>query len=421
MALGTLNSHKLRSFLTILGVLIGVTAVLTNVAMVKGFNAFFQEEIKGLGANFVSIQAGTSQFQENVEFEEYFFDTLKNLPHVEKATAGRGDYGTVEYMGEKNDLFISGVKTGYFKARSLKILEGSALTQQDKHSVVVSRPLAEEDFKNPIIVNSTIKIILRKDSGETVTEEFKVTGICEKLGEYSPIQIDAYIPISTFNDMLGEEGYTNIGLFAVNQDHVDTVKRETVKTLDRLLKIEPETTFPEKVSKGEKERRSPTAVGAEAEEAITEKREKYRITTQSSVLDFISSITSTLNLVFLGIASISLLVGGIGIANIMLVTVSERTREIGVMKAVGAKNRDVLILFLLESGLMGLLGGVIGLGLGYFFSQTLVPAIMGIKGIIPLSWIGISLGISFTVGVVSGLYPAWRAAKMDPVEALSYE
>lgn len=426
MAVSTIKAHKVRSILTTLGVLIGVTAVLGNVAMAKGFNAFLDEEIRGLGANFVAIQSpqggvvtgGGLQSGEEQYFDEHTYETLSDLPHVEGATAGRGALGTVRYMDEEKDLVVSGVKHGYWEARDIEILEGDSLGHQDKFTAVVSKPVVEEEFKKPIVVFSTIEITLRTDTQEEVTEEFKVRGICGELGEFNPMEIDVYIPISTFNDMTDEEGYTDIGLFAEDEDHVGAVKMEAIKTLDRLLKVEPKRTFEREVTQEEV---NPLTGGFKAEEAVAEERENYTITSQDDVLTFAHNISSTFNLLFIGIASISLLVGGIGIANIMLVTVAERTREIGVMKAVGAKNRDVLLLFLLEAGLIGLIGGAVGLGFGHLFAQILVPALLDIKGILPLEWVGIALGLSFGVGVTSGFYPALRASRMDPVEALSYE
>ncbi len=409
-----LKSHKLRSFLTTLGIIIGITAVLANVAVVQGFSSFFKEQVEGLGSNFVSIQAG-----ENRSFDDHVYDSLSGSVYLEGSTASRSGQGIVKYMGDQKSLVISGVKSGYFDARDLGIVEGSTLRRQDESTVVVSSSLAENEFDKPILEMSTIEITLMKNGYEPVTRRFKVKGISEDPSSFAAMQPDVYLPVSTFNEMTGQEGYSSISLFAKSDEYVDAVKSQAIETLDRLLKVEPEKTIEE-----EKERVDVFDLEGQAttfEEATTEEREEYTIQTQEDVLSFVDEITGTINLLFIGIASVSLLVGGIGIANIMIVSVTERTREIGVMKAVGAKNRDILSLFLIESGLIGLLGGIVGLSLAYLVANLFVPILIGVQGIIPIEWVGLSIGISLMIGIISGLYPARRASKMDPVEALSYE
>jgi len=148
---------------------------------------------------------------------------------------------------------------------------------------------------------------------------------------------------------------------------------------------------------------------------------EYKITTQEDILAISDSISSMIQLVLVAIAGISLLVGGIGIANVMLVTVSERTREIGVMKAVGAKNRHVAIAFLFEACVIGLLGGILGMAIATAFAFTAVPLLFDVPGSFPLQWAGIAISICLAISLLSGLYPALRASSMDPVEALRSE
>lgn len=414
MAIKTLKSHKLRSFLTTLGVVVGVAAVLTNVGALEGFDAFLENEIRALGANFVNITANEEDFDYSV------YNTLKGLPHVDSATAFRQEYGTMKYMGQEKDVPIAGVVPGFVGEGSLEVTEGSSFSHQDTNSVLVSESFAEEKFDSPVIVNSTLKISFTLDyitQSVTEEEEFRVKGIVGDMGQFGGFLPSVYIPISTLNDLIDEEGFSGIYIFAEDEKYISDIEQRAREELDRALKVEPDVTI--ESDEEEEDEDGGLAIGGVPD--FLQGGDKYTIVTQDSVLDFQKNITGTINLVAIGIASISLVVGGIGIANIMLVTVSERTREIGVMKAVGAKNRDVLILFLLESGLVGIIGGLIGLGLGFIASQFVIPLVLDIQGIIPLSWVAISIGISFGVGLVSGLYPAWRAAKMDPVEALSYE
>ena len=184
--------------------------------------------------------------------------------------------------------------------------------------------------------------------------------------------------------------------------------------LDRLLKVSAGTAAS---STGGKNKRDIRLVPAPFEAET----EGIPITTQADVLSISNNITSMIQLALVAIAGISLLVGGIGIANVMLVTVAERTREIGVMKAVGAKNRHVLAAFLFEACVLGLLGGILGLAIAAAVSFTVVPLLFDVSGSLPLEWAAIAIGICLAISVLSGLYPALRASRMDPVEALRSE
>ncbi len=296
--------------------------------------------------------------------------------------------------------------------------------------MIIGPELKNYTFDRPMAIGSTVELNL-VSADVQVTEEFKVKGVKgggggSMFSSAGGMMSVVFIPISTMNDLMGKEGYTSIGLYAEASEYVDSVQKSASTTLDRQLRLPPLR------NTGEKKKEEDTGGGGFASQEAMEQRSEqfqsmmgerdaYSIISSQEILGFAEEISSAIELLFVGIASISLLVGGIGIANIMLVTVSERTREIGVMKAVGAKNWDVLMIFLIEAGLIGLIGGSIGLGFAFGASKTVIPQLIGFPGVIPLEWVGISLGLSFAIGVLSGLYPAWRAAQMDPVEALSYE
>ncbi len=435
MATDTIQGHKLRSMLTTLGVFIGVGAVLTNVAMMGGFDMFFREQLSGMGANFVQVQAG-NPFQrempggEEAHFEEHVYESLSRLPNLRASTASREAYGTLRYRGGEEGVLVRGVKPGYFDAIETEVVEGAEFGPQDKFTIIVGNDLKEYIFDRPMAVGSTVDMTLMTADVQA-TEEFKVKGVHGGGGSMfssaGGMMSVVYIPVSTINDLVGAEGYTSIGLYAESSDTVDKVQREASDTLDRVLRLPPIRT----VEQNEKKTTSDEGGGYLSEQAQEQRmsefqsmmgeRDEYSIISSQEILGFAEEVSSAIELLFIGIASISLLVGGIGIANIMLVTVSERTREIGVMKAVGAKNWDVLMVFLLEAGLIGLIGGSVGLGFAYGAANTIIPYLLGFPGVIPIEWVGIALGLSFAIGVLSGLYPAWRAAQMDPVEALSYE
>lgn len=414
MAVDSVFAHKLRSILVTLGILIGITAVLGNAAMVKGFQAYFEQEIQTLGSNFVTITAGARYSRltatQREDLGEHIFDSLSRLPHVEKATAARDTWGTIKYMGEEEDVIVTGVEPGYLETKNRDMLLGSPIVPQDRFNAVVSDSVMRGSSNTPMCLMCPFEITVTVD-GEEVTEKFRVKGVVEE--PQSLLGIGAvYLPISTLNSMLGKEGYTEITLTASDIEQVDVVEEEAREMMDRLLQVEPH-----------RELDIPQEDGSFSmfPQLVEEEPEEYYIVTQVDIIDISNEITSRIQLALVAIAGISLLVGGMGIANVMLVTVGERTREIGIMKAVGAKNRHVLILFLLEAGLIGLTGGILGLAIAAAASYTLVPLLMNVPGVLPGEWAGIALGISLSIGVLSGLYPALRASRMAPVDALRYE
>jgi putative ABC transport system permease protein len=415
MAVDSVIAHKLRSLLVTLGILIGITAVLANAAMVEGFQDYFEQEIQTLGSNFVTITAGARYSRLTVaqreDLEEHTFDSLRRLPHVEKATAARETWGTITYMGEEEDVMVYGVEPGYLETKNRDMLSGSPLVPQDRFNAVVSDSITRGSSNTPMCLMCPFEVTVTVD-GEEVTEKFRVKGVVEE--PQSLLALGAvYLPVSTLNSMLGEEGYTEITLTASDIEHIDVVEEEAREMMDRLLQVEPhrELDIPQEED----------GSFSMFPQLVEEEPEEYYITTQVDIIDISNEITSRIQLVLVAIAGISLLVGGMGIANVMLVTVGERTREIGIMKAVGAKNRHVLILFLLEAGLIGLTGGILGLAIAAAASYTLIPLLMQVPGVLPGEWAGIALGISLSIGVLSGLYPAMRASRMAPVEALRYE
>lgn len=416
MAVESITAHKLRSFLVTLGIIIGVTAVLVNAAMVEGFRVYFEQQMQVLGPNFVTIRPASSiglfgpQLQQEALLDTYLFDSVRRLPYVVDATAARSSYGTVKFMGEEANVFVMGVEPGYLEAKKRDMIAGDSLASQDRFNAVIGDTVMSSASRRPSLM-SNVELTVTVD-GQEVTESFRVKGIVE---EPQPgIGIGAvYVPVRTLNSMLGTEGYSEITLLAADTEYIDIVENEAQQMLDRLLKVPPER-------------------GLEAEEqeralfgmlpTLPETTERpYTITSEADVLDISRNITSMIQLALVAIAGISLLVGGIGIANVMLVTVAERTREIGVMKAVGAKNRHVLTAFLFEACVIGLFGGILGLGIAAAASFTMVPLMFDVPGALPWKWTAIAIGICLAISLLSGLYPAIRASRMDPVEALRSE
>ena len=419
MAIDSIFAHKLRSFLVTLGILIGITAVLVNAAMVSGFQAYFEKQMQELGSNFVNITPGSGTaammgiYDEETYLSQNTFESVRRLPYVKDASADRVAFGRVSYMGEDEEVAVIGVEPGFFVARDQNLALGNSFTAQDRYTVIVDESVLSGSTSRPLALMSRVEITVTTPEGRRVTEEFRVKGLAEQMQAGFGISY-VYVPIRTLNDLLGTKGYNEITLYAVDMEHIGVVEDEARELLDRLLKVEPNREPPT-------EQAGIQMFGIGLGGGSDSGNDKYTIVTQEDILDISRDITAMIQLALVIIASISLLVGGIGIANVMLVTVAERTREIGVMKAVGAKNRHLLISFLFEAGVIGFLGGVAGLLVAAAGTYTMVPLLMGVPGEMSISWTLVALGISVGISVVSGLYPALRASRMDPVEALRSE
>jgi putative ABC transport system permease protein len=417
MAVEAITAHKLRSFLVTLGILIGITAVLVNAALVQGFQNYFEQQIQALGSNFVTIQPGSaygifgSTTKENDMLAPYLYDSLRYLPYVEEATADRSTFGTIKYMGEEANVLVMGVEPGFLETMNRKMLAGESLTAQDSFNAVIGDSIPSSFQGRPLVLMSHFELTITVNNRE-VTEKFRVKGVVKEPEPGFGMGI-LYIPVKTLNSMMGNEGYSAIVLTTSDTKYINAIKLEAQQMLNRLLKVPPEQ--PMAAEEGTEKIFGIVPVAFQAH------TEEYKITTQEDVLSISNNITSVIQLALVAIAGISLLVGGIGIANVMLVTVAERTREIGVMKAVGAKNRHVLISFLFEACVIGMLGGILGMAIAAAFSFIVVPLLFGVPGALPLEWTGIALSICLAISLLSGLYPAIRASRMDPVEALRSE
>ncbi|MBE0479811.1 MAG: ABC transporter permease, partial [Dehalococcoidia bacterium] len=300
----------------------------------------------------------------------------------------------------------------YLDARNRELIAGQELVMQDRYNAVIGTSVVASSSRRLLSLMSSFDLTVTVEGGREVTEKFRVKGIARDPQPGVGMGI-IYIPIRTLNAMLGSEGHTDITLLASDARYIGIVEQEARDMLDRLLKVPPkrelEATEEEQALFG-----IIPAMPGKGDQV-------YSITTESDILGISDNITAMIQLALVAIAGISLLVGGIGIANVMLVTVAERTREIGVMKAVGAKNRHILTAFLFEACVIGLLGGVLGLVIATIAAYTSVPMLFKVPGALPLQWAAIAIGICLAISLLSGLYPAIRASRMDPVEALRSE
>lgn len=395
IAASSIGSAKLRSALTTLGIVIGVAAVITNASLGASFNQFFEDEVASVGSNFVIAYSK----QPNLFFDNEY-ELIKNTPGITGVSPRKSMSGELSYLSETKNVNIAGVSEDFQEIQSLQLDEGSFLSDKDSYAVVLGYDMANEEFERKISHRSTVDIAFRLEDGSIVRKTFKVKGILQEsketiIGGNGDTDTMIFIPVSTMNEMLGEQDYGAFFAMANSLDNVGDISDEVDDRLARNF-------------------------GIPKRDLEDEDAKPYGIVDQAEILEQTGQVGDALSSFLFAVALISLIVGSIGIMNIMLVTVTERTREIGIMKSLGYTNSGILSLFLLESVLVSLFGGILGTligGLGAFALETALK----LPTVFPFTLIQIGFFVSVMVGVVAGVYPARKAAKMNPVEALRYE
>lgn len=395
IASGSIYSSKLRSALTTLGIVIGVAAVIINASLGASFNQFFTDEVSSVGSNFIIAYSD----QPNL-FYDSELEIIENTPGILGVSPRKIVSGEISYLSDTKSVSVVGVNGDFQEIQGIKMEEGSFLTDQDIYSAVLGYDLAKEEFGRSISHRSSVDIAFRQENGTLVTKKFKVKGILEDsketiVGGDSSTDMIVYIPISTMNEMTGEQDYGAFFAMAESSENIGNISEDVDKKLARNFGI--------------------------AERDIDDEDSKpYTVFDQADILKETGALGDALSSFLLVLALISLFVGSIGIMNIMLVTVTERTREIGIMKSVGYSSSNILSLFLLESIMVSSLGGLLGTVIGGFGAYILESALK-LPPVFPFMLIEIGILISVLVGVGAGLYPARKAANMNPVDALRYE
>lgn len=398
LAFNNLRRRKLRSWLTMIGIFIGIAAVVALISLGQGLQGYITEEFEKLGSDKIIIQPRGGMGAPGTITSQSLILTSKDLSVMENVRGVKWAIGFLtkssqtSYKDEVNINYIIGINPEDLElmseVQSFKILDGRSLKKGDKNKALVGYNHIYDDYwEKPMQVGSTILI---------EGTEFKIVGVIEKVGnQYDDTSI--YIPKETLREILNipEEESQILVKTASGFDPEDVADDITRK----LRKF-----------RGEKE-----------------EQETFSVQTSEQLLETFQGIFNVVQAVLIGIAAISLLVGGIGIMNTMYTAVLERTKEIGTMKAVGAKNSDILSIFLIESGLLGLVGGAIGIGIGIGLGKTaeyLVTNALGtslLQAIFPWYLIVGALTFSFLIGSASGILPAMQAAKLKPADALRYE
>ena len=394
LAFNNLKRRKLRSWLTMIGIFIGIASVVALISLGQGLQASIEQQFAALGTDKITITPkGTfGGLPSSKPLTEKDLKIVESVSGVDIATAYLLDSLDAEYKSQNKNVIIYGIDPDKYPklfSQTYTIEFGRDFKAGDKTRVVLGYNAANKDFEKNISVGNKITIL-----GET----FEVIGILKKIG--SPTDDSAIImPIESLRDLTGEKDKVS-GIFA------------KIKTGEDVNKVAADIEKELKKERGEK---------------LSEKPQTFDVQTSEQLLNTFGDILDVVQAVLVGIAAISLLVGGIGIMNTMYTAVIERTKEIGTMKAVGAKNSDILFIFLFESGLLGLVGGAIGIGIGiglgkiaeYFAASALGTDLF--HAVFPWYLIAGALAFSFFIGTISGVLPAMQAAKLKPADALRYE
>ena len=397
-ALDAILANRMRSILTMLGVIIGVASVIALMAIGNGFSEDITNQITSIGTNLINVSTdveGSGGYQAlSFNDVEALSDPL-NVPSVSDITAKIDGNVAVVFGGESKTTTVSGIMANYLEMNSLDEFQlGDGLTNNDLDTsarvAVLGAGIASELFGTEFPVGEQIRI-----NGVS----YEVVGVLEESGGGLAGNTDdtVYVPLTTAQSRLytdrtrsGDKMVSSITMQAADSESVEQAINEITKTLrDR-----------HGINYGDDD--------------------DFRIFDQSSLLDTVNTVIGSMTAFLGAIAAISLVVGGIGIMNIMLVSVTERTREIGIRKAIGALRRDILTQFLLESMVLSLLGGAIGIMLGWAIS-SLAGTIFDLTMAIDLGTVLLSASFAAAVGLIFGIYPAWRASNLRPIEALRYE
>ncbi|HQO37590.1 MAG TPA: ABC transporter permease [Candidatus Omnitrophota bacterium] len=394
-AMSAMVSHKMRSLLSILGILIGVAAVIAMLALGSGAKASIEQQLASLGSNLLWIHASRARtggvaVQATVtRFTKDTVNAVAQQPSVKRVYGSVSSRGQVVYGSNNVNTQIEGVDVAYAPMRASVPAVGRFFTEQEVRNrdkvAVLGTTAVTNLFGNNNPVGETIKINLIN---------FKVIGILPTKGGGGFRDQDdiVIIPLTTaMYRVLGKQYIDNIYAEAVSADAVDEAQEEIIQALIKHHRIR----------------------GKNINDA-------FDIRNMSDIKSTMESTMHTLTMLLGSIAAISLLVGGIGIMNIMLVSVTERTREIGLRKAIGANNRDIMVQFLIEAVLMSFIGGVAGIVIGVGAS-SLMKIIAGWAVKVSVSSIFLSTAFSLIVGIVFGLWPAQKASQLNPIEALRYE
>jgi putative ABC transport system permease protein len=399
IALAALRANLMRSILTTLGIIIGVAAVVAVVSIVQGLQYTITQQLQGVGATFIAVSpkqdrgnfpgVAARQVKLTSEDAQAIAEKVPGVKLMSPFIVGRA---AVKHRDRKHNPFmIIGATENYQDVTNQTVDRGRFFSQVDLENhrkvTVIGPKIADELNLGPNPLGKEIYIDIYPAT---------VIGVMEKKGQNLGMDFDdiVYVPFDSAVNLFGRNtaDQVQIRLTATSPERVEQVKDGVGRLLRQRHKI-------------------PAA-----------EPDDFEVQTQDEILKTVNKVLGSVTAVVGGVVGIALLVGGIGIMNIMLVSVTERTREIGVRKAVGARRQDVLLQFLIEAITLSLIGGGLGLALGYGMGALVAKLIPGFPPAhVPLWAVGLALGFSAGVGVFFGIYPAAKASRLDPIEALRYE
>ena len=394
-ALSALLANKLRSMLTMLGVIIGVGAIITTTSIGEGAKADVTERIQTLGANILAVRPGQSRFRGRGSADARKSLTVADMEALEArgqtfgyVTPEVSSRAQVKYLNKNANTTIVGTSPEYLVTANFTVEKGRFFTDSEiryrQRVCVLGKTVVDNLFGEVEPVGQTVKI---KNVG------FHVVGVMKEKGASGWRNPDdqVFIPYSTaMKRVFGEDYLSSISIQANDDKLLEAAETEVTELLRKQHKIAPN------------------------------KELDFHVRNQAEFMETLEESNQTFTNLILGIAVVSLVVGGIGIMNIMLVSVTERTKEIGLRKAVGAQRSDILAQFLVESTSLALVGGVIGIGVGIAGAE-LVTSFWEWRTLVSPMYGMVSFVVSALVGIFFGAYPAWKAAKLHPIDALRHE
>lgn len=414
LALNILLHSKVRSWLTIIGIVIGVAAVVAIMSIGEGMQQSLESSLGGLGADIITISPGGSRAtggfrvytgsgggpsdlgsasaQESKNLTIKDMQALKSVENVDIVTGTVSGRGELYYLAEKATVSVTGIDpVAWNEITTSSLASGRFLGAGDYNMVLVGSRVATRTFKQSLSVNRAITI-------EGVN--FKIAGILNESGSsIGGGDNSVIIPIEAARSVLDDVGDSEFDSIIVKVTDENLVE-QTMSDIDAKLMLSRH---------------------------VTNRTKDYSVSSSLAMQETISTTMESMTTFLAAIAAVSLLVGAVGIANTMFTTVLERTKQIGIMKAIGAKNRDIMTIFLMNSALVGMVGGVIGLAIGYAASAMVTLPMMGGRmmsgggNVVSPQLMLFALSIAVGIGVLAGLIPAYRASKLKPVDALRYE
>jgi len=402
MALDTLRANKLRSSLTILGVSVGVVTVIFMVSIIQGLNRAFADQIESLGSNTIFVSKFEPSFgrppgPEEIHRKDLTMDDAEALRREAPSIAGvspvhRMIAATVRYQDKQTDTpILFGVTPYYEFVQSQYVASGRFIGDidvKDRSNVCV---LGVDVMRALFPYENALEKEIRINGNP-----YRVIGVMEPLGNFFGQSRDnsIFMPISTFDKYYPDRPFPEVMFFIIVRPQSRAVVKAAMDEITDILR---------------RRRRVPPNTP-----------NNFGISSQDSLLDVYNQLTGATALVLTAISFVALMIGGIGVMNIMLVSVTERTKEIGIRKAVGATKFDILSQFLIEAVVLTAIGGFAGLIVGEVAS-LLMNRYSPLPAFVPMWAIAMGIGISAAVGIIFGMWPAWKAARLDPIEALRWE